>query len=349
MGTTFHRPKESVLMSELPLDKLPRKVLAELDLETAFIASRSVIAAERLLVFRKLHGRELSAAALGRRVGIHRRHCESFLDFLVFLGLLRKRKGLYHNSPLANRYFIQERSVDWTRFWSSECAKDYEALAVMEDAITSGRDWRQVLGRERKPDYQLVQEDPQWAREFTHALYDSHRSDADTLARNLDLSGHQALLDVGGGSGVMSIALARAHPHLKACILDFDFVCEATRSIIRRERMSGRVDTLVGDMNEAIPTGFDVVMFWDIGHVEARVLKMAYESLPDGGMVVLSFPPAGKAKTPSPNQFLREYLSVRPRRQTRLYTVSSLKAAGFRSVKHSPLGQGLAMVSGHKK
>ncbi len=336
-------------MRELTLDKLPKKVLAKLDMETVFIASRCIIAAERLLVFRKLHKRELSAATLGRRAGINSKYCEPFLDFLVFLGLLKKKDNLYRNSPLANKHFVQERTVDWTRLWSSECAKDYEALTVMEGVLSSGKNWRQILGKERKPDYQLAQEDPQWASEFTHALYDLHKSDAEILANNLDLSDYQNLLDVGGGSGVMSIALARAHPHLKACVLDFEFVCAATRSIIRRERMSRRVDTLVGDMNKAIPGGFDVIMFWDIGHIDTRVMKMAYESLPKGGMVVLSCPPSSRSKKPSPGRFPYEYLSVRPRGQTRLSKMNSLKTAGFRTVKYRPIGQGLGMITGHKK
>ena len=128
--------------------------------------------------------------------------------------------------------------------------------------------------------------------------------DASILAKNLDLSGYQSLLDVGGGSGVMSIALARAHPHLTACILDFEFVCAAAKTIIRRERMSRRVDTLVGNMDKAIPSGCDVILLWDIGHIDTRVLRMAYESLSDGGMIVRSCPPAPRTKAPSPNQGL---------------------------------------------
>jgi 2-polyprenyl-3-methyl-5-hydroxy-6-metoxy-1,4-benzoquinol methylase len=335
-------------MRELTLDRLPTKTLAQLDLETVFAASRAVIAAERLMVFRRLHGKALSAAAVSRRVGIHPRHCDAFLDLLAFLGLLRKHKGLYRNSPLADRHFIHERSADWTSFWSSECSKDYEALVVMEGVLSTGRDWRKLLGRERKPDYQRVREDPQWAREFTYALFDSHRGDAEILARNLDLSDHQALLDVGGGSGVMSIALVRANPDLKACILDFEFVCAATRALIRTQRMSRRVDTLVGDMNRALPSGFDVMLFWDLGHVEARVMKMAWESLPEGGMVVLSCPSSSRSQTQSPGRFMREYLSVRPTRQTRGDAVRSLKNAGFRSVEHRRIGPGLLMITGHK-
>jgi len=169
---------------------------------------------------------------------------------------------------------------------TAECTKYYEALTVVEDVITSGKKWQQVLGKERKPDYELVQEDPQWAGDFTYALYDLYQPDAEILAKQLDLSDYQSLLDVGGGSGVMSFALVRAYPHLRACILDFRFVCDAANEIVRKERLSHRIRTLAGDMNKSIPRGFDIIMFWNIGYIDTRVLKMAYESLPEGGMVV---------------------------------------------------------------
>jgi hypothetical protein len=147
----------------------------------------------------------------------------------------------------------------------------------------------------------------------------------------------------------MSIALARAHPHLKACVLDFDLVCAATRSIIRRERMSRRVTTLVGDMNAAIPSGFDAVMFWGIGHIEARVMRMTYESLPKGGMVVLSCHPSPKPGAPAPNRFLHEYLSVRPPGQSKPYMLSALETAGFEAVSYRSIGRGLGMITGLKR
>jgi hypothetical protein len=335
-------------MRELTLDRLPKRVLAKLNMETVFSASRCVIAAERLMVFRKLYGRELSAADISRRTGIHGKHCESFLDFLVLLGLLKKTKDLYSNSPLANRHFIQERSIEWTRLWSAECAKDFEAFTVLEDVISSGGNWRRILGKERKPDYQLLQEDPEWARDFTYALYDLNKPIAETLANNLDLSHYRSLLDVGGGSGVMSIALARAYPDLKACVLDFEFVCTATKDIIRKERMSRRVKTVVGDMNKSIPHGFDVIMFWDIGHIDTRVMKMAYESLPESGMVVRSCPPSPKSGKPSPGRFLWEYLSVRPKGQTRIDKINSLKKAGFESVRYRRISRNIGLITGFK-
>ncbi|UCD64561.1 MAG: methyltransferase [Candidatus Zixiibacteriota bacterium] len=335
-------------MKELPLNKLPKRVLASLDLETVFKASRCVVAAERLMIFRNLQKRPLSASAVGKRVGLHERHCESFLDYLVFLGLLRKTDNLYSNSVLANRYFIQERSIEWTRFWSAECAKDFEALTVVDEALSSGRDWREILGKNRKRDYELTQQDPEWAAGFAYALYDDNKADAETLADHLDLTNYRSLLDVGGGSGVMSIALARANPQLKACVLDFEYVCKAAKEIIHQEHLSNRIRTLTGDMNETIPGGYDVIMFWEIGHIDTRVMKMAFESLPTGGMLVRSCRPSGKSQTPSPSGFLNNYFGVRPEHQTKTEKIESIKSAGFTTVKYRALGQGMGMITAIK-
>lgn len=335
-------------MRELTLDKLPKRVLKKLDLETVFKISRCVIAAERFQIFRKLNGRELSAAELGRRAGIHRKHCGPFLDLLAFSGLLIKRGNLYRLSPLANKHFIQERSIDWTRLWAAECAKDYEAMTVMEEAISRGRDWRKILGKKRAPDYELAEKDRRWAHDFTYALYDLYKPNAEILAKSLDLSEYQSLLDVGGGSGVMSIALARKNPHITACVLEFKYVCEAARKIIRKERMSRRIKTLAGDMNKAIPPGFDVIMFWNVGHIDTRVMKMAYDRLPQGGMIIRDCFPPPKSKVASPTRFLHGYLSVRPKGQTRDSILHSLKEAGFKSVKYRKIGPGLGLITGRK-
>jgi hypothetical protein len=334
-------------MRELTLDKLPKNILAKLDLETVFKASRCVIAAERLQIFRRLYVRELSAADIARHTGIHGIHCESFLDYLVLLGLLKKIKNLYSNSSLANRHFIRGRSIEWTRHCSAECAKDFEAFTVLEDAISSGQDWRRILGKRRKPDYQLLQEDSEWARGFTYALYDLNKPTAETLANNLDLSHYRSLLDVGGGSGVMSMALVRAHPNLRACVLDLKFVCDATRQIIRKERMSRRVKAVVGDMNKSIPSGFDVIMFWDIGRIDDRVMKMAYQSLPENGLVVRSCRPPRRSGKPL-SRFLSEYLSVRPEGQTRIDKINSLKTAGFTSVRYRRISRSIGLITGFK-
>ncbi len=60
-------------MEKFTLNKLPKKVLEKIDVETAFMASRIIIAAERFQVFRELHRKKLPAHKIGKSLKIHKK------------------------------------------------------------------------------------------------------------------------------------------------------------------------------------------------------------------------------------------------------------------------------------
>ncbi len=335
-------------MSNLTLDKLSRKVLAGIDLQQAFISSRFVIAAERLQIFRKLHGKELSAAAICKQAGLQSKYGELFLDVLVKLDLLKKRKTLYRLSALAQKYFIKERSIYWTRLFSAECINYYMAFSVLEEIVTTGRDYRKILGVDHKSDYQRLQDDPQWASDFTYLLYHLHKPNAKALADNLDLSGYCNLLDIGGGSGVASMALVRANPDLKACVYDFDLVCRTAKKLISKERLSARIKTCAGDMNKHIPKGYDVIMFWDVGQIKKSVIKRAYRDLPAGGMIVMGSGIISTKKQSSLNLLMRQFISTVPEAPMLRDVLGSLREVGFKALKHRRIPTGELLITGRK-
>ena len=218
-------------MERPTLDKFPRSALAQIDIQKAFIVSRLVIAAERLQIFRILHRKPLTADALGKAARIHPDCVAPFLNSLVSPGLLRKRNGVYRNTPFAEKYFVAERSIHWTRQFSAECVAGYERLADLEKTLQSGRSRRP---RGKRGYVERMQRDSREAADFTQMLFHLHQDDAEALAGYLDLAGRRAVLDVGGGSGVMSIALAKRNPHLAACVLDIAPVCEIAARNVRR-------------------------------------------------------------------------------------------------------------------
>lgn len=274
-------------MTEFTLDKLPRGVLSRIDLQTAFMMSRCVVAAERLQVFRKLKGKKLSPTAIGRMIGVHGWRAEAFLAALNSIGLLKKTGKLYSNTALANKFFVRERSIYWTRLFSRACVREYRAFSVLEEMLTTGQSYAAILGTDSHDYIEEMKRDRQWAHDFTHMLYYDHLPHAEALADNLELSAYHSVLDVGGGSGVMSMALVRRHKHLKACVLDIEPVIRVARKIISRERLTRRISTMVGDMTKHIPVGYDVVMLCDAELGGVEMLKMVYDSLPEGGLVVL--------------------------------------------------------------
>lgn len=336
-------------MQAMTLDKLPRKVLERIDLQTAFMASRCVVAAEQFQLFRKLHGKELTASDICRRTEIKRERIVPFLAALIGLGLLKKTGRKYTNTALANKYYVRERSINWTRAYSDECKKEYSAFSVLEEMLTTGKNYESLLGIKRTYYVELMEDDPQFAHDFTHMLYHEHLKLAKDMASKLDMKGRNAVLDVGGGSGVMSEALVRKNRKLRACVMDIEPVIGVARKIIRKAGLSKRIDTLVGDMSKSIPEGYDVIMHCDAGGSSETALKLSYQALPPGGMIVLCEPFSTEDLV---DPFGRLMWQIRSERQwlvTKRQAIENLRVCGFKSVKQRKLCEGFWMVTALKQ
>lgn len=334
-------------MTHLTLDKLPKKVLSRIDLQTAFAASRCVIAAERLQVFRKLHGKELTAAALGRKIDIAGWRLEVLLSALIGLGLVRKSGKHYTNTRLCEKYYVRERSINWTRFYSDQCLEEYRALLPLEEMLSTERSYQEILGIKRKGYVQMMKDDPQAAHDFTHMLYHDHRSEAAALARYLDLRGHRRVLDLGGGSGVMSIALARKFRHLEVCIVDIEPVVRVTAKILRREKLSRRIKVVAGDMTRSIPEGFDVIMLCDTDNSTA-ILDMIWQSLPKGGMLVLAEEFSNESLTDPFYRLMWQLRSGDFWLMTAKQAVSRVRECGFKKATHKRIHPQMSVITAHK-
>ena len=344
----MHAPTALLLSAmELPtLDKFPPSALAQIDIQKAFIISRLVVAAERLQVFRVLHGKRLSAEALRRALQVHPVYAAPFLNSLVGLGLLHQRNGVYRNTPFAEKYFIRERSIYWTRQFSAECAAAYDRLADLERTLKAGRNRQAANGN--KTYVERMKRDRREAEDFTQMLFQLHKGDAKALAKHLDLTGRRAVLDVGGGSGVMSIALAKANPRLQACILDIGPVCEIASRNAKRAGLESRVRTQSGDLLKPLPTGYDVVMFCDIGAVTARHLRQAFKALPPGGFLVLVDRYFSNDGTRPLDRLVAHFTGSSFGLATRREMVEAVKAAGFRSVRSRNIHQDVWCITGVK-
>jgi len=335
-------------MNEPTLDKFPKKVLAKISAERAFIVSRLIVAAERLQVFRLLHGKQMKADAIGHALKIHKSYLQGLLNSLVSLGLLRKSNDIYWNTPLAEKYFIAERSIYWTRQYSKECVQAYDALTVLEKMLTSGRSYRSIKGFHNPSYTEAMKRDRHQAEDFTQMLFHFHREDAEALANYLDLSGRQAVLDAAGGSGVMSIALAKKNPHLRACILDIAPVCRIAAQNIRRAGMSMRVATLPGDIRHSLPAGYDVIMFCDIGPVSQQLLRNAYKSLPVNGLIVLVDRYLSKDGTQPLDRLVSQFVGSSFPQATWADIVETIKSCGFGAVKARNVYRDLWFITGIK-
>jgi spermidine synthase len=306
------------------------------------------VAAEKLQVFRKLHEKKLSAAAIGRKIGVRGWRIEAFLAALISIGLLKKTGKLYSNTAMANKYFVYGQSIFWTGLFAEECRREYRAFSVLEEMLTTERSYASILGIDSGDYIEKMKKDPQWAHDFTNMLYYHHLPHAKALAKNLDLSNYCSVLDVGGGSGVMSMPLVRRYKHLKACVLDIEPVIQVAKKIIQREKLTRRIKTVIGDMTRSIPDGFDVIMFCDSELGGIKTLKMAYESLPEDGLIALVEDFSSDDWTVPLYRLMWQLRSSSFWLQSKRQMVAMVRECGFKSVKSRLIYGDTWLITGRK-
>ena len=135
--------------------------------------------------------------------------------------------------------------------------------------------------------------DPERARAFTAAMHSVSARPAAGFAERVDLGAARRLLDVGGGSGALAIALAEANPELECVVWDIPAVCPLADEYVAAAGCADRITSQAGDMfAEPFPAGFDAVLLsqilhdWSFETGEGLVAK-AFDALPPGGQLLV--------------------------------------------------------------
>jgi hypothetical protein len=232
-----------------------------LDMLSANMAAAAVGAALEQQLFWRLSDQPSTAEAVARELNIPRGRCRYWLELLAGLKLLERRGETYALSPTARSAIVDAYSPETWGLLAQEARERYPIGADLSLHLGHRGSLWDLQGR-RPPDYvaQMV-EDPERASRFTRMLYEIHAPLAEELADSLDLTGVGRLLDLGGGSGVVSLALLRRYPELTAVVVDIPTVCAAAREIAARAPVAGRITYHAADfLHDELPRGFDMVL-----------------------------------------------------------------------------------------
>jgi ubiquinone/menaquinone biosynthesis C-methylase UbiE len=119
-------------------------------------------------------------------------------------------------------------------------------------------------------------------------LYELHEPLAADLAERLSLKGVKRVMDLGGGSGVVSMALLRRHPKLKAVVVDIENVCAAGRRIAEENQLQDRIEYHAADfLQDPLPPGFDMVVECDVDVYSEALMSKVWDALEPGGRFVI--------------------------------------------------------------
>jgi SAM-dependent methyltransferase len=256
------------------------------DLLDASFTAAAVGAALELGLFWRLDGRPEQASDIAEAFGIPGTRCGYWLQLLVNAGLLEERPDGFVSSRDARTAITETFSRDTWAFLAGEARERFPALTDLSLTI---RGATTTPGVRPRPDYlQVMAADPTRAARFTRMLYELHQALAEEIAGRVDATGVTRLMDLGGGSGVVSIALARRHPSLAAVVLDIANVCNAGHTIAAANGVHDRVTYQPIDLlTDELPAGFDLAVMCDVGLYSEDLFRRIASALTARGRFII--------------------------------------------------------------
>lgn len=180
-----------------------------LEAATAFRLSKTIFAAIEMRIFDWLSAVPLDSKELSSKMGVGNEALARLLDACTSLGLLQKDGDRYQNSPLAASHLCWSSHETLNHTFQRYNEIDYQAWSHLEKAIAG---YCLPLPTEAASSE---------AKILFHARMDGYiRLVAPELISQFDLSGVKKMIDLGGGSGALAIAICEAYQHIEAAVLD---------------------------------------------------------------------------------------------------------------------------------
>jgi SAM-dependent methyltransferase len=237
-----------------------------------------------MLAEKPMSGEEVSKA-----LNIPGKRGHYWLQFLQSFGILEVVPQGYIPSSLACTAILDAKSREsWQHLVIDEQEKDACVHGLPQFINEFGSLWT-VQGLPEPKNYvDRMRANPERACEFTRMLFEVHQNLANQVAELLDLAGVERMMDLGGNSGVVSMALLRKYPKLTSTVVDIENVCAARREIAEEKGFADRITYHAAEFDSGeFPTGFDLVLQCDVAVYGLELLKKLSRSLKPGGRLVV--------------------------------------------------------------
>ncbi|GAA2354020.1 methyltransferase [Streptomyces violaceusniger] len=216
------------------------------------------------------------------------------LQAVCTTGLLQRRDGGYHNSPVAEELLAADDAPDsWSHILTGWKEVYYPAFAHMTKALRAGTNTALDAHPGDEPTlYQRLAHNPPLEEVFHRAMSAFTLRSVDALVEQPVFEGVRHVLDVGGGDGSTSARLVARHPDLRSTVFDMPSVSRLADHAAAAA-YPDRVTLLPGDIfADPFPEGPDAVLFSHVLEIFdedaiLRLLGKAHASLPAGGKVML--------------------------------------------------------------
>ena len=232
---------------------------------TTVYSSFAMLAGMQLDVFSMLKDGPMVAEQLADAMGLESSKLERLLYALVAAGLLTVNDRAFSNTEEAAAFLVRE-------------SPNYVGEHPHTSPVLNFYNWSGAL----KTAESIRTGVPQDLYDFSvlsesdlESIFRATRPIAcvagKMLAEEYDFSSYSRLLDVGGGSGALAMALAEAYPNLAVTVAELRAVVPVARRLIEEAGASERVEVIAADVAQAPPPGsYDVAVLRALIQVLSR-------------------------------------------------------------------------------
>lgn len=235
-----------------------------------------------------------TAAEIRRRLKVSAHGARLLLNACCATRLLRRDgRGRYRNGPVAERFLVRRRPLNWVPVVEANRRLLYGSFSHLTDSIRRGTNvgLRAIRGPGQTI-YRRLAAHPGLERVFHRWLGAVSEGSNGLLRRVEEFRRVRHVLDVGGGDGTNAIELARLFPHLRITIFDLPSVCRLARRNVTRHGLSDRISFAPGDLfADPFPGGVDAVFFAHVFTIfseeqNVEILRKCHRALPPDGLVI---------------------------------------------------------------
>ena len=261
-------------------------------------------AAVRHGIFDLLDKRPLTAAQVAAKSGASQRGVNAILDVLVSFHLLQRKGNRFALTPESATFLVSTKPAYYGMFFRHASGQLIPGWLQLTEIVRSGRPAAKVNARK---------EGAEFFAKFVESLFPLSFPAASALGHHLGFpkaSAPVSVLDIGAGSGVWGIALAKQSPQVRVHAVDWPQVLKVTRRVAQKHGVAKRLSTAPGDFFEAdFGKGHRLATIGHILHSEGRdrsrrLLKKVFDALAPGGTVAIQEFVPNDDRTGPPNALI---------------------------------------------
>jgi 2-polyprenyl-3-methyl-5-hydroxy-6-metoxy-1,4-benzoquinol methylase len=229
-----------------------------LDVLLPLLKARAIMAAVRLGIFSELASKPLTPEDVARRRSLDENRTRGLLRVLTAAGYLRFKRGRFALTALARKFLLPGAAHDLTGYIEF----NYQQWELIENL-------EHVLGNANNFDFHAsISDSASTTAAYQRAMLELARMHSTFLAAHVPVPKNaRSLLDLGGAHGLFGAAVCRAHPPLRALVLDLPEAVVHARKLAQEAGILDLVEHVGCDIRVADYAGpHDVILLANILH-----------------------------------------------------------------------------------